>query len=141
MTVQRSITLFLLLYLWIPALSGQQADEALDTHFPSFDPLLPIELLAADTVDSELAVPNVFTPNGDGMNDVFEVETDGTTVYEFTVFTRSGNRIYHSLSPRIYWEGKSIEGKELPEGIYYFVIEEVNGSGPVAKAGFMHLFR
>jgi len=122
-------------------LSGQQNVASGDTLLLSVDQLLDIELLAADSVDSELAVPNVFTPNGDGINDFFEVKTDGTTVYEFTVFTRSGNRIYHSLSPRIFWEGKSIGGKELPEGIYYFVIEEVGGSSPVEKAGFMHLFR
>jgi len=98
-------------------------------------------MMAADTVDSELDVPNVFSPNGDGNNDYFEVTTNGITVYEFTVFTRSGSRVYHSLSPRIFWDGKSVGGEELSEGVYYYVIEEEGDSEPFEKAGFIHLFR
>jgi gliding motility-associated-like protein len=97
--------------------------------------------MAADTSASDLVVPNVFTPNGDQLNDYFEVPTNGSTVYELTIFTRTGTRIYHSRSPRIYWDGRSLEGKELPEGVYYYVIEEVDSSPTEGKAGFMHLFR
>ncbi|MGW8316108.1 MAG: T9SS type B sorting domain-containing protein, partial [Bacteroidales bacterium] len=93
------------------------------------------------TVGGELGIPNVFTPNGDQINDYFEVTTDGVTVYELTFFTRTGTRIYHSRSPRIFWDGRSLEGKELPEGIYYYVIEEVGALEPFEKAGFIHLFR
>jgi gliding motility-associated-like protein len=88
-----------------------------------------------------LDVPNVFTPNGDDINDYFEVTTDGITAYEFSIFTRTGTRIYHSLSRRIFWDGKSIGGQELPKGIYYYVIEEVGAADPVKYSGFMHLFR
>jgi len=83
----------------------------------------------------------VFSPNGDQINDYFEVDTDGTTIYEFSIFTRAGTRIYHSLSPRIFWDGNSLDGKELKEGIYYYVIEEEGGTSPFDKAGFMYLFR
>ena len=97
--------------------------------------------MAVDSAGSELNIPNVFTPNGDGKNDYFEVSTDGTTVYEFSVFTRTGTRIYHSLSPRIFWDGNSLDGAELKDGIYYYVIEEEGGSNPFETAGFMYLFR
>jgi gliding motility-associated-like protein len=100
-----------------------------------------LEAMATDTAGSKLEVPNVFTPNGDQINDYFEVTTDGTTVYEFSVFTRNGTRIYYSHSPRILWDGKSLDGKELKEGVYYYVIEEEGGREPFTKAGFMHLFR
>jgi gliding motility-associated-like protein len=100
-----------------------------------------IEALAADSAGSELNIPNVFTPNGDGTNDHFEVTTDGTTVYEFSVFTRTGTRIYHSRSPRIFWDGNSLDGSELKDGIYYYVIEEEGGISPFEAAGFMYLFR
>jgi gliding motility-associated-like protein len=123
-----------------PVLSGQQQDLQ-DSLTLTRDQLKLIQSMAADTSVSELAVPNVFTPNGDQLNDYFEVPTDGTTVYELTIFTRTGTRIYHSRSPRIYWDGRSLEGKELPEGVYYYVIEEVDSSPGEGKAGFMHLFR
>ena len=83
----------------------------------------------------------MFSPNGDGVNDYFEVTTDGVTAYEFSVFTRTGSRIYHSLSTRIFWDGNSIGGIDLPEGIYYYVIEEAGNPGSEKNAGFMHLFR
>jgi len=103
--------------------------------------LLRIESIAIDSVGDELEVPNVFTPNGDQVNDYFEVTTDGINVYEFSVFTRTGTRIYHSLSPRIFWDGNSLDGKELKDGIYYYVIEEQEGTSPFETAGFMYLFR
>ena len=102
---------------------------------------ITIEAMAVDSAGDKLDIPNVFTPNGDQVNDYFEVTTDGTTVYEFSVFTRTGTRIYNSHSPRIFWDGNSLDGKALREGVYYYVIEEEGGADPFQKAGFMHLFR
>jgi len=141
MTLKRFIAFICLCCLLIPVLLGQIQDQPTDTIHLSTEQLQMFELLVADSVNSELDVPNVFTPNGDQVNDYFEVTTDGTTVYDFTVFTRTGTRIYHSLSTRIFWDGRSIGGKELPEGIYYYVIEEEGGSDPFKNAGFMHLYR
>ncbi|MEN8202705.1 MAG: gliding motility-associated C-terminal domain-containing protein [Bacteroidota bacterium] len=141
MTNKRSIALIYFSCLLFGVLSGQHMDPALDSTSLTAEQLHQIELMAADTVDSELDVPNVFSPNGDGNNDYFEVTTNGTTVYEFTVFTRNGSRVYHSLSPRIFWDGKSIGGEELSEGIYYYVIEEEGDSERFEEAGFIHLFR
>jgi len=132
MTITRSIAIICLCCLLLPKLSGQQEDT--------------VQFINAEVSDTEapgdaLVIPNVFTPNGDQVNDYFEVETDGTTVYEFSVFTRIGTRVYYSKSPRIFWDGNSLDGKELKEGIYYYVIDEEGGSEPFGKAGFMYLYR
>ena len=140
MTIHRLLFFICLPLLLTPVLSGQQQDLQ-DSLSLTSDQLKLIQSMAADTTVTELEVPNVFTPNGDQLNDYFEVPTDGITVYELTIFTRTGTRIYHSRSPRIYWDGRSLEGKELPEGVYYYVIEEVDTSPVEGKAGFMHLFR
>ncbi|KAF5434997.1 C-terminal domain of CHU protein family protein [Candidatus Methanophagaceae archaeon] len=124
MTLTRSVAVICLSVLLISHLAGQQEDADADNIHLSEDQMFAIESLASDSVGGELQIPNVFTPNGDQVNDYFEVTTDGTTLYEFSVFTRTGTRIYHSLSPRILWDGRSIDGKELKEGIYYYVIEE-----------------
>lgn len=141
MTITRSIAIICLCSLLLPHLAGQQQDSTVDVIHLSDLQLLMIESMATDSVGDELEVPNVFTPNGDQVNDYFEVTTDGTTVYEFSVFTRTGTRIFHSLSPQIFWDGNSLDGIELKEGVYYYVIEEEGGSNPFEKAGFMHLFR
>ena len=141
MTITRSITIICLCSLLLPRLVGQEQTPSEDVVQLSESQLLRIESIAIDSVGDVLEIPNVFSPNGDQVNDYFEVTTDGVNVYEFTVFTRAGTRIYHSLSPRIFWDGNSLDGKELKEGIYYYVIEEQGGSNPFDKAGFMYLFR
>jgi gliding motility-associated-like protein len=51
-------------------------------------------------------VPNSFTPNGDGLNDVFKVEGRGFAEYELTIFNRWGNVIFHSTNPEEVWVGE-----------------------------------
>lgn len=137
----RSIIIFCFCILMFSVVSGQQALLPTDSVSLSQEQLIRLESLAADSTESELDVPNVFTPNGDQVNDYFEVKTDGSTIYEFSIFTRIGTRIYYSLSPRIFWDGKSAGGTELPEGVYYYVIEDTGDGNPYESAGFIHLFR
>jgi gliding motility-associated-like protein len=125
----------------IPQLAGQQEEVPTPGSPVPESQVIALETMSADSAGATLQIPNVFSPNGDQVNDYFEVSTDGVTVYEFSVFTRSGIRIYHSLSPRIFWDGKSVGGKELKEGTYYYIIEEQGGANPFETAGFMYLFR
>ena len=141
MTVTRSIAIICFSILLLPELMGQQTDPSAKVVQLSESQLLRLEAMAADSVGDVLEVPNVFSPNNDQVNDLFEVTTDGTTVYEFSIFTRAGMRIYHSRSPRISWDGRSLDGKELKEGVYYYVIEEDSGANDFTQAGFMYLFR
>ncbi len=141
MIVTRFIAVICFSFFLIPHLAGQQEEAASAGILPSEIHAVLLDPMETDSAGAILQIPNVFTPNGDQVNDYFEVVTDGTTVYEFSVFTRSGTRIYHSHSPRISWDGKSLDGIELREGTYYYVIEEDGGSNPFEKAGFMYLFR
>ena len=103
--------------------------------------MIALDSLGADSTAGALVVPNVFSPNGDGILDYIEVSTDGTTVYEFSIFTRNGAMVFRSRSPRIFWDGTNNEGLELREGVYYYVIEEEGDSKPYSSAGFFHLYR
>ena len=93
------------------------------------------------TVTELLRCPNVFTPNMDGFNDYFKVKTEGTISYSFKVFTRSGVKIYHTESPSISWDGRSLSGVEMQPGIYYYIIEAVAGNSTNKINGFIHLIR
>lgn len=65
-----------------------------------------------------IRVPNLFTPNGDGINDVFEIR--GLNQYgenELTIVNRWGNEVYHSRNYQNTWNGEG-----LSEGTYYYVL-------------------
>ncbi|WP_338871117.1 gliding motility-associated C-terminal domain-containing protein [Spirosoma sp. SC4-14] len=71
-----------------------------------------------------LVLPNVFTPNGDGKNDLFEplkcprfVESVALVVYN-----RYGSKVYEGSSARLSWNGKSSDGSDLPSGLYYYQV-------------------
>ncbi|MEM9339916.1 MAG: gliding motility-associated C-terminal domain-containing protein [Bacteroidota bacterium] len=70
-----------------------------------------------------ISAPNVFTPNGDGLNDVFEITgTSDIARYNLKVFNRAGVNVYQSNQLDAYWDGYS-NRNELPAGIYYYTVE------------------
>lgn len=75
-----------------------------------------------------LFIPNVFTPNGDGLNDLFEVGyTPGTILgMEGSIWNRWGAKIYEFGSPDYsWWNGKS-ENQDASAGVYFYIIEVIN---------------
>jgi gliding motility-associated-like protein len=141
MTLSRSIAIAFINFLLFTVVSGQQSGNLSGTYQLSDEQMIALDSMAVDSIGDELNIPNVFTPNDDEINDFIEVSTNGVTVYEFTIFTRSGSRVYHSESPRVFWDGRTNSGHPLREGIYYYVIEEKGGSDPFEKAGFIYLYR
>jgi gliding motility-associated-like protein len=67
--------------------------------------------------------PNVFTPNGDGANDVFRmVVPEGTaTVDRMEIYSRWGEKIFESSEPQAAWDGR-IDGKEAPSEVYVYLV-------------------
>lgn len=92
-------------------------------------------------VSSQLLVPNVFSPNGDEVNDYFEVTTPGDYKYSFRVFSEAGLQVYYSESPLIRWDGRTISGQEASPGIYFYVISSDETPTETALSGFFYLFR
>lgn len=68
--------------------------------------------------DPEVHVPNTFTPNNDGINDVFRVSYLGPNRdFSFDLFDRWGERIVHFASPDDAWDG-TVNGQPVPDGVY-----------------------
>jgi len=72
--------------------------------------------------ESDLQVPNVFTPNGDGINDEFRVAYRSIKKYNITIFNRWGRKVYSSTNPAQGWDGSIGKGQASP-GVYFYVIE------------------
>lgn len=73
---------------------------------------------------SALVVPNVFTPNGDGHNDVFKpVRAEGLAVFNATVYDRWGLKMFEWSDYNSGWNGKAKNGADAPDGTYYYIIE------------------
>jgi len=76
-------------------------------------------------------IPNTFTPNGDGINDVWRIDyLDSYPGSRVQVFSRTGQLIFESYGYPQPWDG-TIKGKPLPVDTYYYIIEPNNGRDPI----------
>jgi gliding motility-associated-like protein len=75
-------------------------------------------------------MPNIITPNGDGMNDTFvPISLLGVKDVTTIVYNRWGDEIFVSKDPQVKWEGKDKKGELVPTGVYYWTmnIDGVDG--------------
>lgn len=79
-----------------------------------------------NVIDDRTFLPNVITPNGDGFNDAFvlKVDLNSISAFKIQIFNRWGAQVYQASSAGFSWDG-TVNGEELPSGIYYYDIEYV----------------
>ena len=91
-------------------------------------------LLEDITVDSSLnciEIVNTFSPNGDGINDYWNLDFPNYSEVNLVIFNKWGNQIKEfSGNNSFQWDGKTREGKDLPSGTYYYIIELDSPNGP-----------
>lgn len=90
--------------------------------------------------ENECFVPSVFTPNGDGINDNFDIPF--LSVYpqsKLYIYNRWGDEVYFSGDYRGEWQG-TYQEKTLPAGTYYYILE-VNDIEESVKLGYVFLQR
>ncbi|MBE7172445.1 MAG: gliding motility-associated C-terminal domain-containing protein [Williamsia sp.] len=92
--------------------------------------------------DQKLSVPNAFTPNGDGVNDVFRPVFSGpASKYNFTVYNRWGQLLFKSSTVQAGWDG-TYHAILQPQGIYvYYITAEGSCSGLFERKGTFLLIR
>lgn len=76
-------------------------------------------------VNVSIIAPNVFTPNGDGINDYFVIETNGIEDMTTNILDRQGIRLAELIGVENAWDGKTKSGKAAPDGVYYYFIYAV----------------
>ena len=86
-----------------------------------------------------LEMPNIFTPNGDGVNDVFSpVIISEISSWHLIIVDRWGKVVFESSDPENYWDGINVKGEMSSDGVYFWVMtatdsfdEEYNQSGKI----------
>jgi gliding motility-associated-like protein len=99
---------------------------------------------------SDYNLPNAFTPNGDGFNDLYTPRLPIRFIdhVDMKIFDRWGSLVFTTTDPMINWDGKdSATGIDVSEGVYYYKCDvfeiTVNGvtAFPEPKDGYIHLVR
>ena len=99
-----------------------------------------------ETIDCScmMAVPNVFTPNDDGLNDYFyPIISCIYDEYHLIIFNRWGKLLYETNNQNDKWDGRYL-GNEVPEGVYFYLIDyrqPYNGGKAAQHSGSVTIYR
>lgn len=111
--------------LWATFVQGNDTIAYTDTYWQSEGTPLSISI-----AESKLEMPNAFSPNGDGINDVYKAKSGYKSIVEFhaTIFNRWGQKLYSWDDPAGGWDGK-FHGKDVAQGVYYVLVKAKGADG------------
>ncbi|HWZ15721.1 MAG TPA: gliding motility-associated C-terminal domain-containing protein [Mucilaginibacter sp.] len=92
------------------------------------------DAMASVTVNviKSLDIPSAFTPNGDGINDLWNIKyLNDYAKSTLDVFNRYGQLVFHSVGYSKPWNGTN-NGSQLPAGVYYYMIDLKNGTKKIS---------
>jgi len=145
------------LYTWTPTSSLSCVNCANPVASPTETTLYTVEVnlsgcIVSDTitvsVDSEFKIPEGFSPNGDGVNDVFEIV--GISQFpnnKIMIVNRWGNKVFEAAPYKSDWDGTSqfgiTIGEKLPSGTYFYILDlgKTGPSGSQEIKGYIYINR
>jgi gliding motility-associated-like protein len=90
----------------------------------------------------KVTVPNIFTPNNDGLNDVWQVMLPGATEIHIKVYNQDQQVVFQTSSTGVFWDGNDLLGNQLPSGSYMYLIHYAYPKEkPKQIGGFVKLIR
>lgn len=80
--------------------------------------------------ESKLEMPNAFSPNGDGINDIYKAKDGYQSLVEFHayIFNRWGQKLFEWTNPADGWDGK-YKGKDVAQGVYFVLVKAKGADG------------
>jgi gliding motility-associated-like protein len=86
----------------------------------------PVSITIKVFDDTRLTIPNAFSPNNDGINDVFRITAQGYFRLSYLkIFNRWGQLVFESHDLNLGWDGRR-NGTNLPTGVYYWVLSGID---------------
>lgn len=109
---------------------------------------IPLQLKVVPQIcQTNIFVPNAFSPNSDGYNDLFQVflaDESAVRNFQLTIFDRWGNSLFQTNNPALGWDGKS-RNQELSPGVYLWFISydiaDLDGVEKVLESGDVLILR
>jgi gliding motility-associated-like protein len=91
--------------------------------------------------DVVIVIPNVFTPNGDGKNDVFKITSNGLKSLNCVIYDRWGLKMYEWDGIKGFWDGNT-KGGSAPDGTYFYIINYTDLlDKSTTEKGYLNLFQ
>jgi len=94
----------------------------------------------------EYDLPNVFTPNGDGINDIFKsYNPGGVRQVDMKIYNRVGQLVFKTTDPDINWDGRYMDtNRFVPSGVYYYYCDvyedRLTGQKIIPLSGLVHVY-
>ena len=76
-----------------------------------------------------ISLPSAFSPNGDGFNDTYKIGHYNLSNFNIQIFNRWGQLVYESDNPDFEWDGRSLKGGRVQEGVYVYVLRALDFEG------------
>jgi gliding motility-associated-like protein len=96
-------------------------------------------IVVADNLSLE--IPNVFTPNGDGTNDLFTIKSTGIKEISLQIFNRWGEKLYEFTGTKAAWDGMTPLGAKVPDATYFYFVKATGyDDKEIEKHGTVNLF-
>ena len=138
-------------YLWSTGDTNVAIDVAaegvylLKIQLPAVSCVYRKEVKVDDYCDAHIYFPNAFTPNGDGVNDVFYTPNFALKGYRLLIFDRWGQQLFETHDPTLGWDGR-YQGRLVQQDVYvwkvYFDVElEEGGIKKDSRIGRVTLLR
>jgi gliding motility-associated-like protein len=136
-------------FLWSPSININNVTIASPTVSPIDDIIYTLTITSSNGCKSadqvlvkvlkQILIPNAFSPNGDGIHDLWEIKNLATYPGSvITIFNRYGQPIHNIVNYSAAWDGK-VNRKEAPAGTYYYIIDPKNGKNRLS--GYVDIIR
>lgn len=91
-----------------------------------------------------MILPNIITPNGDGVNEAWDFSKYSVVDLDFTVYNRWGTPVYTTTEASVKWNGVNKHGQDLSDGTYFWIIKyrsNCKSREIIQEKGFIHIAR
>lgn len=101
-----------------------------------------LDSISIDSTQSCIEMPNTFTPNSDGLNDIWILDFTNYDAAEIIVFNKWGSRVWEDFTTQPQWDGTSLDNAALPSATYYYVLKLTPSIGePIEQTGPITILR